>query len=122
MDSDPPFVFDLGIRNGHWHALIENASYRLQDLQRPEERVAWLAFAWRHIRQGHVGSNSGGSPAPEEVLLLVERNPEVKEAEQRFDRLRGWSGDAGIEVYDAGDAAEVASAFAERLSQIEPAS
>lgn len=108
VNAEPPFVFDLGIRNGRWYALIESASFQLQDLQRPEERVAWLAFAWQSIQEQ--------KEAPRELLMLVERQPGLEEAEQRFQRLSVWGRQAGIKVYDAEDAPRVAKELATKLS------
>lgn len=106
VGGEPPYVFDLGIGNGAWHTLIENASFRNPNPQLPEGRAAWMAYAWRAVSQEIAGR----------ALLFVERVP-TGEAEARFRRISHWARDAGVEVHDSDEAPTIASKLAEEIAQ-----
>jgi len=104
LENQPSFVFDVGIGNGRLHAVIENASYRQQDAQRPEELAAWMAFAYPIV---HRATGATG-------IFFVETgtNPE---SHARLDRLKEWTKPTGIQVYEASSAPEVAQELASKL-------
>jgi hypothetical protein len=107
--GEPPYVFDFGVGNGSWRALIANASFRTRDVQKPEERAAWMTYAIRAIRP----------ETDAEAFLFVERasNPE---SEKRYERIQRWLQGYEIGVFDASAAQDVASdlvgQFARELS------
>lgn len=103
VPGEPPYVFDLGIKNGKWIAVIDTLSFKGEDPQRPEERAAWMAAAWPQVRR----------EVPGRALLFVQTTPA---AQGRVARINGWLRPAGVEVYEAGQARMVASELANQLT------
>lgn len=109
VDEQPPYVFDFGIRNGTWRAVIEVASFKLQDPQKPEERAAWMAYAWQ----------DASKCLDARALLFVERGPR-DDADKRMKRITGWASDAGIEIHDAESVADIAKGMADEMARPHP--
>lgn len=105
VDNQPPYIFDFGIRNGTWRAVMEVASFKLQDPQQPEERAAWMAYAWRDVKKS----------VDARALLFIEKAPR-DDSGKRMKRIEDWAEDAGIEVHDAHAVTDVARRLADEMA------
>lgn len=101
------FDFDLGIGNGHWRYIIETLSFRNEDLLRVERAGAWFAKVWPA-----VGEATGAHG-----MLLVEPPEDRQDARERYERVRGWSREAEIEIHTSDETAELATNIAKELRQ-----
>jgi len=102
VSGGPPFIFDLGIGNGTWHTIIENASLGNKDLQIPEQRAAWMGMAWEAVR----------SETSARALLFVEQ---AAGQSARYDRIAQWMERFGVEVLPSDRADGVAEQLAREL-------
>lgn len=102
VPGGPPFVFDLGIGNGRWHTIIENASLGNKDLQVPEQRAAWLGMAWEAVR----------TETEAQAVLFVEL---AEGQSARYERIARWMERYEVQVVPSDRAEEVADRLAQEL-------
>jgi hypothetical protein len=104
LGDDAPYVFDLGIQNGSWRAVIENISLMNQDSRHPEEKAAWMSRAWEHL----------STRISARAFLFVET---ASNSDPRFHRVSEWATRAGVSVERADAAPRVAAELARELSR-----
>lgn len=107
-DEGIPYVFDLGVKNGSWRAVIENISLVNRKSRHAEEKAAWMSRAWEQLAPRLSAS----------AILFVEAGPETDHA--RLRRVSTWAEKAGVAVEMVDAAPRIAATLATELSHGDP--